>query len=113
MFADHDHNYAKRRKRDKSKDYENLCKKFQITSLVPETSKEVDSVPAITSSQDLSSDTLPLLVREERPISIPSDNLALSPSVNENEMNNNNNQGSVSPRQQTLVSSSVFCSCSI
>ena len=45
-----------------------------------------------------------LLVREETPISISSDDLVLSPSLNEV---NNNSQGSLSPRQQTLVSSSV------
>ena len=47
----------------------NLCKKFKITSLVSETANEVDPMPActITSSQDLvMSDTLPLLMREER-----------------------------------------------
>ena len=67
-----------------------------------ETSIEVDPGLSFPRSQDPCSETL--LVREETPISISSDDLVLSPSLNEV---NNNSQGSLSPRQQTLVSSSV------
>ena len=88
-----DHTYAKRSLMETISDYERLCKRFKITSLDLETSIEVDPC----------SETL--LVREETPpISISSDDLVLSPSLNEV---NNNSQGSLSPRQQTLVSSSV------
>ena len=87
-----DHTYAKRSLTETISDYERLCKRFKITSLDLETSIEVDPC----------SETL--LVREETPISISSDDLVLSPSLNEV---NNNSQGSLSPRQQTLVSSSV------
>ena len=97
-----DHTYAKRSLTETISDYERLCKRFKITSLDLETSIEVDPGLSFPRSQDPCSETL--LVREETPISISSDDLVLSPSLNEV---NNNSQGSLSPRQQTLVSSSV------
>ena len=96
-----DHNYAKRSQTDNISDYEKLCKRFKITSINLESTNEV---PACPRSRDPLSETLPLLVREETQISISSDGLVLSPSLNEV---NNNNQGSVSPGQQSVVSSSV------
>ena len=98
-----DHTYAKRSLTETISDYERLCKRFKITSLDLETSIEVDPGLSFPRSQDPCSESL--LVREETPpISISSDDLVLSPSLNEV---NNNSQGSLSPRQQTLVSSSV------
>ena len=96
-----DHNYAKRSQTENISDYEKLCKRFKITSINLESTNEV---PACPRSRDPLSETLPLLVREETQISISSDGLVLSPSLNEV---NNNNQGSVSPGQQSVVSSSV------
>ena len=74
-----DHTYAKRSLTETISDYERLSKRFKITSLDLETSIEVDPC----------SETL--LVREETPISISSDDLVLSPSLNEV---NNHSQGS-------------------
>ena len=96
-----DHNYAKRSRTENISDYEKLCKRFKITSINLESTTEVPGCPR---SRDPSSETLPLLVREETPISFSSDDLVLSPSLNEV---NNNSQGSVSPGQQSVVSSSV------
>ena len=98
-----DHNYAKRSRTENISDYEKLCKRFKITSINLEL-ESTNEVPACPRSRDPSSETLPLLVREETQISISSDGLVLSPSLNEV---NNNSQGSVSPGQQSVVSSSV------
>ena len=93
-----DHNYAKRSQTENISDYEKLCKRFKITSINLEL-ESTNEVPACPRSRDPSSETLPLLVREETQISISSDGLVLSPSLNEV---NNNSQGSVSPGQQSV-----------